>query len=385
MSNRPLLSIGIEEEYQLIDPESRQLSPSIDQVLASCNSLANSTHTSSKIKSELHTSMIEACTPICNSISELYDALHSQRTFIKNAAHHTGLDILAASTHPFSNWYDQLVTPSQRYLELKEELQMLAHQTVVYGMHIHIGINDRDDAIHIMNAIQSILPHLLALSTSSPFWMGFDSGLKSYRTHLLEGFVRTGIPNIFHSANEYDTLISTLINTRCISDPSKVWWDLRLHHSYPTLEVRVCDICTSIDDAIALAAFVQVAALYFYKHNPHTLSPFYTPLQCELIKQNKWRAARYGLNTNVVDIETMSEVPFRQSILKWLHNFAEEIDELNLQKSIEPLNDIIMRGTSADRQLFVYKLSGNSFTHVIDDLISQSIVAYKPELDFGKK
>lgn len=261
VAERPSLSIGIEEEYQIIDPTTRELYPSITELIAASDLMRRTDRDAPELKPELHQSMVELGTPVCADIAQAKEELVKQRRFICDLAQSNGLEIVAASTHPFSRWSEQPVTPYPRYMGMLEEMQDLAQRLLIYGMHVHVGIADPNLVIDIMNVARYMMPHILALSTSSPFWLGRKTGLKSYRAVLFEDFPRTGISDTYQTRSDYDALVRTLVNTGCIPDSSKIWWDIRPHHAFPTLEFRVCDLCTRLDEAIAMAALFQALVL----------------------------------------------------------------------------------------------------------------------------
>jgi carboxylate-amine ligase len=366
MIERPSLSIGIEEEYQIIDPDTRELRSYITefiqdgkQVMMEC-----------ELKPELHQSMVELGTPVCRDIGRLKEELINQRRFICGLAQAKGLGIAAASTHPFSKWMEQSVTPFERYLGVLEEMQLLARRLLIFGMHVHVGVEDRNLAIDIMNVVRYMLPHFLALSTSSPFWMGRKTGLKSYRANIFKDFPRSGIPDIYPTCSDYDRLVQTLVNTGCIPNASKIWWDVRPHHQYPTLEFRVCDICTRVDEAIALAALFQAIVLWLWKLRRKNIT--FRVYRRELIEENRWRAARYGLDGKLIDFGKSAELPTRHLIRELLDLVAEEIDELGTTAYIAPVESILMHGTSADRQLQVYQATGGDLKAVVDHLVEET-------------
>jgi carboxylate-amine ligase len=280
------------------------------------------------------------------------------------------LGIVAAATHPFSRWIDQPVTPFPRYQGVLEELQMLAQRLLIFGMHVHVGVEDRALAIDVMNMVRYMLPHILALSTSSPFWLGRKTGLKSYRSVVFQDFPRSGIPDICRSVADYDDLVGALVRSGCIPDASKIWWDVRPHHKYPTLEFRVCDICTRVDEAIAIAALFQAIVLWTWKLRTGNIT--FRIYRRDLIEENRWRASRYGLDGSMIDFGKMAEVPTRQLVRELLSLVAEEIDELGTAKFIEPIESMLLHGTSADRQLHVYDSAGGDLNAVVDHLMEET-------------
>lgn len=363
---RPSLTIGIEEEYQVVDPESGELRSFITQFIEDGKMVM----VEREIKPELHQSMVEMGTPVCDTPAQAMEELLRQRQFITKLAEEKGLAIVAAATHPFSHWSAQQVTPFPRYRGVLEEMQVLAQRLLIFGMHIHIGLDDPDFAIDTMNVVRYMLPHLLALSTSSPFWSGRKTGLKSYRAVIFEDFPRSGIPDVFRNRAEYEGLIRTLVNTGCMPDSSKIWWDVRPHHLYPTLEFRTCDICTRVDEAIAIAALCQAIVLWHWKLRQRNIT--FRVYRRDLITENKWRAARYGLDGKLIDFGKKTDLPARALIRELLEMLGEEIDELGIAKEIEPINRMLEVGTSADRQLRVFDANDGNLKAVVQHLIAET-------------
>jgi len=366
MTPRPSLSLGIEEEYQIVDPETRELRSYITEFIANGKLVLMEC----ALKPELHQAMVELGTPVCKDIAQLKEALVKQRRFICRLARSKGVEIVAASTHPFSKWMDQPVTPYERYLGVLEEMQLLAQRLLIFGMHVHVGVEDRTFAIDAMNVVRYMLPHILALSTSSPFWMGRRTGMKSYRANIFEDFPRSGISDVYRTPADFDALVRTLVNTGCIPDGSKIWWDVRPHHQYPTLEFRICDICTRVDEAVAIAALFQAIVLWLWKLRRKNIT--FRVYRRELIEENRWRAARYGLDGKLIDFGKSIELPIRRLIEELLDLVGEEIDELGTSAYLEPLQKILNNGTSADRQLNVFNESEGDLKAVVDHLIAET-------------
>ena len=366
MTPRPSLSIGIEEEYQIVDPESRELRSYITEFIDNGKLVMMEC----ELKPELHQAMVELGTPVCKDIAQVKEALIKQRRFICRLAQSRDVEIVAASTHPFSKWMDQPVTPYERYLGVLEEMQLLAQRLLIFGMHVHVGVEDRTLAIDAMNVVRYMLPHILALSTSSPFWMGHRTGLKSYRANIFEDFPRSGISDVYRTPADYDGLIKTLVNTGSIPNASKIWWDVRPHHEYPTLEFRICDICTRVDEAIAIAALFQAIVLWLWKLRRKNIT--FRVYRRELIEENRWRAARYGLDGKLIDFGKSIELPARQLIEELLELVAEEVDELETSAYLKPIQSILTGGTSADRQLRIYDETDGDLNAVVDHLIAET-------------
>lgn len=366
MSARPSLTIGIEEEYQIIDPETRQLRSFITQFLENDKLVM----VERELKPELHQSMVELGTPVCYTLDQVKDELTKQRAFISGLAQQKGLEVAAAATHPFSRWQDQPVTPLPRYQGVLEEMQVLAQRLLIFGMHVHIGIEDRAFAIDAMNVVRYMLPHILALSSSSPFWLGRKTGLKSYRATVFGDFPRSGTAEICRTVADWDNMIGTLVRSGCIPDGSKIWWDCRPHHNYPTLEFRVCDICTRIDEAIAIAGLFQAIVLWLWNLRRKNIT--FRIYRTELIDENRWRAGRYGIDGKMIDFGKSQEVPTRQLVRELIEMVGDEIAELGIEKHIKVLDNILMHGTSADRQLRIYDAHDGDLNAVVDHLIRET-------------
>jgi len=361
----PSFSIGIEEEYQIIDPQTRELKSYITQLLE-----AGKITLQEYIKAEMHQSMIEIGTKVCRTPAEARLELVRLRRGVMEIAKSHGLKIAAAGSHPFSAWYSQEITPFERYVGVKEDMQMLAQQLLIFGTHIHIGIEDRELLIDIMNMIRYMLPHVLCLSTSSPFWMGQNTGLKSYRSIIFSNFPRTGIPPHFDSYANFQRYVDTLVRTNCIPDGTKVWFDVRPNHNYPTLEFRICDVCTRVDEAVCIAAIFQALVFKMWKLRRQNMSFRIYP--AVLLEENKWRAVRYGLDGKLIDFGKQVELPARELIREMIDWFLEDvIDEFDGRQDIEYAYKIMEEGTSADRQLATFHRAGD-LNAVVDQLIAET-------------
>ena len=365
MLARPSLSLGIEEEYQIIDPTTREMRSFITQFIDNDRVVM----IERELKPELHQSMVELGTPACETVHQLHEELAKQRRFIIGLAEQKELAVVAAATHPFSRWLDQPVTPLPRYQGVLEEMQLLAQRLLIFGMHVHIGIEDRAFAVDTMNVVRYMLPHILALSTSSPFWLGRNTGLKSYRSVVFEDFPRSGIPDICRTVADYDNLVGSMARVGVIPDASKIWWDVRPHHKYPTLEFRICDICTRVDEAIAIAAVFQAMVLWLWKLRRKNLT--FRVYRRDLLEENRWRASRYGLDGKMIDFGKSQEVPTRDLVRELLALISEEIDELGTRVHIQPIERMLTEGTSADRQLHVHATTGD-LKSVVDHLIAET-------------
>jgi carboxylate-amine ligase len=367
----PSLTIGIEEEYQIIDPETRELRSYITQILDDSHLILRE-----QVKAELHQSMVEIGTEVCRTPGEARAELVRLRGEIIKLAARNNLKIAAAGTHPFSSWLTQEITPLERYLGVKQDMQDLAQQLLIFGTHVHIGIEDREFLIDAMNVARYFLPHVLCLSASSPFWMGRNTGLKSYRSIIFRHFPRSGIPPTFRSWEELVALVETLVKTRSIPDGSKLWWDARPNWKYPTLEFRICDVCTRVDEAVCIAALFQALIARLWKLRRDNLTFRHYP--STLIEENKWRAVRYGLDGKLLDLGKQAELPARELLREFIEWFlGDTIDELGSRKEVEYAFKILEGGTSADRQLATFNRTGE-LKDVVDQLIretSEGVVA----------
>jgi carboxylate-amine ligase len=360
----PSLTIGIEEEYQIIDPQTRELRSYITEILKEDELILR------EIKPELHQSIVEIGTKVCESPAEAAAELRRLRRMVLDLAAKKDLRIVAAGTHPFSSWIDQEITPLERYLGVKQDMQDLAQQLLIFGTHVHIGIEDREFMIDAMNVARYFIPHLLCLSASSPFWMGRNTGLKSYRSVVFRNFPRTGIPQIYRSWGDFEYMQETLITTRCIPNGSKIYWDVRPHHAYPTLEFRFLDVCTRVEEAVCLAAILQAIIAKLWKLRTSNMT--FRVYPATLIEENKWRAVRYGLDGNLIDFGTERELPARELVRELIEWFiGDVVDELGSRAEVEYVYKIMDGGSSADRQLRVYGETGD-FKAVVDHLIAET-------------
>ena len=350
MSHR--FTLGVEEEFQIVDPETWELRSHVSELLAS-----SAPALGDQIKRELHQSIVEVGTKICENVSELEEEIFRIRRELTFGAARVGLAVAAAGTHPFSHWKDQILSPGVRYDSIVEELQQLARSLLIFGLHVHVAVPDRQTAIDLMNQARYFLPHLLALSTSSPFWMGRDTGLKSYRTTVFRRFPRSGVPEHFDSWSEFEEYVKLLVDLRCIDDGRKIWWDVRPHPTFGTLEFRVCDVPTRPQTAIMLGALVQ--AIVVKLHKLYTRNMGFRLYRRALIEENKWRAARWGLDGNLIDFGKRAEVPMRALALELLEFVDDVVDELGSREAVEYVHSVLENGTSADRQLAVYKETGD--------------------------
>ncbi len=364
MNLKDRFSLGIEEEFQIVDPRTRELKSHIQQILEEGKVILKE-----QVKAEMHQSVVEAGSQICNNIHEARSEVIKLRKNLAEVAEHHGLKIAAAGTHPFSRWEDQKITDDPRYHGVVHDMQQVARANLIFGLHVHVGIDDKEIAIHIMNAARYFLPHIFALSTNSPFWKGRNTGFKSYRAKIFDRFPRTGIPDHFNSRGEFDTYINLLIKTGCIDNAKKIWWDIRPHAFFDTLEFRICDIPMKVDETIALAALMQAIVVKLYKLIKQNLGfRLYRRLY---LNENKFRAARYGIQGKLIDFGKQTEVDTKELIHELLDFVDDVIDELGTREEINYIEKILEEGTGADRQLVIWEKTKDK-KKVVDYIIEQT-------------
>jgi carboxylate-amine ligase len=344
-------TIGVEEEFQIIDPETLELRSHVIQLLSEAHGLGD------QVKQEMHQSIVETGTKICDSVSDLRLEVHRTRGELVAAAERAGLRVAAAGTHPFSSWIDQVISPGERYQHIVEEMGQLARSLLIFGMHVHVAMPDRQTTIDMMNMVRYFLPHLLALSTSSPFWMGRNTGLRSFRTTVFRRFPRTGIPEIFESWSAYENFVNLLVKLNCIDTGKKIWWDVRPHPTFGTLEFRMFDVPTRVEETVALAALTQ--AIVVKLHRLYTRNIGWRVYRRALIEENKWRAARYGIEGKLLDLGKEVEVPMKELVSELLEFVDDVVDDLGSRGAVEYVHTILNEGTSADRQLRVFEKTGD--------------------------
>jgi glutamate---cysteine ligase / carboxylate-amine ligase len=341
-------TIGVEEEFQIVDPSSGELRSHVQQLME-----ASSAGLGEQVKAEMHQSIIEIGTKICANVAELDADMRRTRGELVRAAESRGLQVAAAGTHPFSSWIDQVISPGERYQNIVEEMGQLARSLLIFGMHVHVAVPNRTTMIDLMNMARYFLPHLLAFSTSSPFWMGRDTGLKSFRTTVFRRFPRTGIPDHLNSWNQYEDYVELLVRLHCIDNAKKIWWDVRPHPTFGTLEFRIFDVVTRVDEAIAIAALTQ--AIVVKLHRLYTRNMGFRMYHRALIEENKWRAARWGIEGKLIDFGKQAEVPMAVLAEELLEFVDDVLDELGSRSALKSIHTIFREGTSAERQLRVYK------------------------------
>ncbi len=365
MKKLPLFTLGIEEEFQIIDPESRDLRSHMYQILEGGKVLLKE-----QVKAEMHDSVIEVGTEICYNIQEARKDVTNLRRVVAEIAMQNGARIASAGTHPFARWQDQTITDDPRYAKIVDDMKDVARGNLIFGLHVHVGIKDKDMAIHIMNTVRYFLPHVYALSTNSPFWEGRNTGFKSFRTKVFDKFPRTGIPDHFNSWDDYKNYINLLIKTNCIDNAKKIWWDVRVHPFFDTIEFRICDVPMRVEETIAIAAVFQALVLKLYKLRLQNMS--FIMYTRSLVNENKWRASRYGLDGKLIDFGKQAELDTRVLIEELLDFIDDVVDDLGSRKSINYIRTILKGGTGADRQLAIFKETG-SLEKVVDYILDETI------------
>jgi len=364
-------TLGIEEEFAIIDPETRELRSHIQEILEGGKVLLKE-----QIKPEMHQSVVELGTEICTSIANAREHVIELRSKLASLAGKANLRIASVGTHPFSNWHDQLITEGDRYKQIVKDMQRLARANLIFGLHVHVGIPNRESAIHVMNQARYFLPHVYALSVNSPFWVGQDTGLKGYRLKVFERFPRTGIPDAFESLSEYEDFCKLLVKTGCIDNPKKIWWDIRLHPFFDTLEVRVCDAQSRVEDTLAIAALIQAVIAKLYKLLKHNTT--FRVYRRRLLDENRWRASRYGIEGKLIDFGRETEVETRSLLNELMEFVATEVDELGSKREMAHIERIMKEGTGADRQLEVFHRT-NDMKAVVDQIVAETYEGLKIE------
>ncbi|MCE7060140.1 carboxylate-amine ligase [Dyadobacter sp. CY343] len=360
----PNFTLGIEEEFQTIDPVTRNLRSHMSKLVEDGKITLKE-----RVKAEMHQAVVEVGTNICHNIQEAREEVTYLRKMILDLAKKQDLQVAAAGTHPFADWVDQLITDDPRYDEIIDEMRDVARGNLIFGLHVHVGLEDRNEGIQIMNAVRYFLPHIYALSTNSPFWCGRNTGFKSYRSKVFDKFPRTGIPDFFSSASEYDEYVNLLVKTKCIDNGKKIWWDIRVHPFFNTIEFRMCDVPMRTDETICLAAIMQALVAKIYKLHRMNLS--FRIYDRMLINENKWRAARYGISGKLIDFGKQEEVEYKLLAGELLEFIDDVVDELGSRKEIEYIHKIMEMGTGADRQLAVFEETG-SMNAVVDYIVAET-------------
>ncbi|MFO0671946.1 MAG: carboxylate-amine ligase [Polyangiaceae bacterium] len=358
-------TLGVEEEYQIVDPESRDLRSYISRLLEDGKSVLRE-----RVRAELHQSVVEVGTTVCKDVAAAEQELVEMRGELNRLAQRGNLCVVAASTHPFSDWKLQDITDQARYHGIVNDMQDVARANLIFGLHVHVGIKDKETAVALANQVRYFLPHLLALTTSSPFWMGRRTGLMSTRTQIFKRFPRTGIPDEFESVQQFKNHVDILVKTGCIDDAKRIWWDVRPHHIYDTVEVRICDMPTSMKDTVAIVALIQslMGKLYLmYRRNTAWRS-----YSRSLIEENKWRALRFGANAKMIDFGRKEERPFAELIDEMIDFVSEATSIFGTEKYLEHVRTIAREGTSAHRQIEVFEKTAD-LKKVVDWMMAETM------------
>jgi len=357
-------TLGIEEEFQTIDPITRNLRSHMSKIVE-----GGKITLKERVKAEMHQAVVEVGTNICHDIHEAREEVTYLRKMVLDLAKDQNLQVAAAGTHPFADWVDQLITDDPRYDEIIDEMRDVARGNLIFGLHVHVGIKNRNEGIQIMNAVRYFLPHIYALSTNSPFWCGRNTGFKSYRSKVFDKFPRTGIPDFFSSIAEYDEYIGLLIKTKCIDNGKKIWWDIRIHPFFNTIEFRICDVPMRLDETICLAAIMQALVAKITKLHAQNLN--FRPYRRVLINENKWRAARYGIHSKLIDFGKQEEIEYKILAFELLDFIDDVVDDLGSRREVEYLQKILEMGTGADRQLAIFEKT-NDLKSVVDYIVEET-------------
>ncbi len=372
---KPSFTLGIEEEYLLVDRDSRDLVTTMPaSMLEECADRCRD----QQVSPELLRSQIEVGTRVCNNMAEARQSLSELRNVVAEVAASHGLAPIASSSHPFARWIQQKHTEKPRYAALYAEMQTAARRLLICGMHVHVGIDDDELRIDLMNQFSYFLPHLLALSCSSPFWEGKDTGLKSYRLTVFDAVPRTGLPERFDSYAEYSRHIRVLVDAGLIPDSTMIWWDLRPSARYPTLESRIMDVCTNMDDALCLAALTACMLRMLYRLRTNNQRwRMYSRL---MLNENRWRAMRYSIDEGLIDLGRGRIIPFTQLVEEILELIREDAEALECVAEVEHVHKILARGTSAHRQVRVHQAAlengaepAEATRAVVDHLIAETV------------
>lgn len=357
-------TIGIEEEYQIIDAEKKCLVSHVSKIIEGGKATLKE-----NLKNEMHESVIEMETSVCDNIKQAHEEMLSLRRKLVKIAHKENLRVSGGGTHPFSDWKGQNITPKERYDIIVNDMGDVARSNLIFGLHVHVGIPNREEGIRIQNVARYFLPHIYALSTSSPFWIGRKTGFKSYRQEVFAKFPRTGIPSYFNSWADFESYVNILVKTGTMDNAKKIWWDLRVHPFYPTIEFRICDMPLRLDETICLAAIMQCLVAKIYKLHQQNIS--FRSYRRILINENKWRASKEGIDAQLIDFGKEENVPYRELLDELLGFIDDVVDELDCRKEVEYAHEICKMGTGADRMLNVFEET-NDLEKVVDYMIAET-------------
>jgi glutamate---cysteine ligase / carboxylate-amine ligase len=341
----PPYTLGVEEELMIIDPRTMELVSAIDEMMEAIPS-----ETQGQVKPELMQSVLEISTDVCRNVAEAAGQLEDLRRRVRETAESKGLTIGSAGTHPFAKWEDQKIVEEERYLEILDLLAFVARQELLFGLHVHVGIDDPEKAIHVANGMRLHLPLLLALSTNSPFWRGRPTGLMSSRTPIFRLLPRVGIPPRFERWADYQERIEFMVEAGAVNDYTFLWWDVRPHPNLGTVEVRACDAQTRLEHTVAIAALVQAMAKELSEHF-EAGQALATSFPAELIEENKWLATRYGIQGELIDLPSSSRIPAADLARRVVERLRPHARELGSERELEGIEDLVEHGTGANRQL----------------------------------
>jgi glutamate---cysteine ligase / carboxylate-amine ligase len=364
-------TLGVEEEYQLVHAESRELRSYISRIVEDGKSVLRE-----RVRPEMHQSMVEVGTSVCPNVAAVRSELTEIRRELSRIARRGGMAIVAAGTHPFSDWRTQEITDNPRYHGIIEDLQDVARANLIFGLHVHVGIKEKQVANALANQVRYFLPHLLALSVSSPLWLGRRSGLMSTRSEIFKRFPRTGIPDEFETYGKLREFIELLVRTNCIDNAKKIWWDVRVHYIYETVEIRICDMPTRLDHTIAITALIQALMAQLYLLHKRNMA--WRTYPRSLIEENKWRAVRYGARGKLIDFGEERERPFAELVDEMISFAGEAASMLGTEKDVAAVRDILRDGTSAEGQLQVHEKSSQDGKAVVDWLIRETMRGLEP-------
>lgn len=363
-------TIGVEEEYQIINPQTRELCGKAEQIISYARENLDRDLNKDVVQAEMHRSQVEIATKICQSLSEVRQELARCRQMIIDAANESGLAIAAAGTHPFSDWREQKITPKARYQNLEAEFQQLIRELIIFGNHVHIGFSDRHIGIQVINRARIWLPVLLALSANSPFWLGIDTGYASYRTEIWTRLPMSGQPQIFEDYQEYQALVGNLISAGVIKDPTTIYWDIRLSDKFPTIEFRVTDICLTLEEAVTITGLIRALVWTCYQEVIDDVP--LNPMRPELLQATHWCAARYGLTDNLIDPTSNLSIPASNLVERFLDYLRPALEKFGDWENVSAsVQQILEQGNGAQRQLAIYQ-KNQSFPEVVDYLVAQT-------------
>jgi len=364
MPAKPSFTLGIEEEFQVVDPATPELKSHIQELFAE-----GEKRLGEEIKREMHDPVIEVGTPICRDVAHARREVTRLRGQIIGLARENGLAIAAAGTHPITHWKDVQMTSAARYDQILYDLQMVARANLIFGLHVHVAVEDNETRIALMNAARYFLPHIFALSVNSPFWCGSNTGWKSYRAKVFERFPRTGLPDYFTGWSAFEEHVGTLIQTRCIDNAKKIWWDVRPHPFFPTLEYRICDVPLRVDETICFAALFQAVTVKLWKL--YSANMGWRLYRKSLLNENKQRAARFGIDGALIDFGKQTEVPYGQLLDELLEFVDDVVDELGSRNDVYYAREIVRQKTGADRQVAVFEKT-NDLKAVVDYIVQET-------------